>query len=144
MTEVVFISGLADKLAYASRLLRKTQRAGERVAVYGPPALLTRLDQLLWTEEERDFLPHLRLRAGEQPRSQQLRYTGVWLLDAPRPELECGPAVSLGEVDIRPLLTHRRVAELVSQDAADVRAGRERWRAYVEHGCQLQHHPQAA
>ena len=144
MAEVVFISGLADKLAYASRLLRKKHRDGERVAVFGPPALLSRLDLLLWTEPERDFLPHLRLQAGQAPSGMQRRHTGLWLLAAPDPGLRCGSAVHLGELPVDQLMGFERIAELIGDDPAEAQAGRQRWRDYASRGCAIRHHPQAA
>jgi DNA polymerase III subunit chi len=142
MTEVVFISGLADKLAYASRLLRKKHREGERVAVFGPPALLNRLDLLLWTEPEREFLPHLRLRAGQAPSDMQRRHTGLWLLEAPDPGLQCGTAVHLGELPVAQLAGFERVAELIGDDPAEAQVGRQRWREHAARGCSISHHPQ--
>ena len=62
--EVVFFTGVPDKFDFACRLVRKKYREGVRLAVYAPPGLLSRLDQALWAEPERDFLPHVRLKPG--------------------------------------------------------------------------------
>lgn len=142
MTEVVFISGLADKLAYASRLLRKKHRDGERVAVFGPPSLLQRLDALLWAEPEREFLPHLKLLPGQAPTDMQRHHTRLWLLEAPDPSLRCSSAVHLGELAVADLLVFERVAELVGDEPAEAQAGRQRWRDYAARGCPISHHPQ--
>ena len=61
MTEVEFHTGVADPLDFACRLLRKAARQGVRVLVTAPGETLGALDRLLWTFEEREFLPHVRV-----------------------------------------------------------------------------------
>lgn len=144
MAVVVFISGVDDKLAYACRLIRKKQRAGDRVAVFGPSALLGRLDQQLWTDDLQDFVPHLRLRGGESPAPAQAALTPIWLLDEPNASLQCTSAVNLGQQEVDGLLTFERIAEIVSREAEDAQAGRQRWKRYAALGCKIEHHPQSA
>lgn len=143
MPVVVFISGVGDKLAYTCRLIRKKQRAGDRVAIFGPSALLGRLDQQLWTEDPQDFVPHLRLRAGEAPQAGQIGRTPIWLLDEPDASLQCTSAVNLGQSEVQALLAFERIAEIVSRDPDDEQAGRQRWKRYAALGCKIEHHPQA-
>lgn len=144
MAEVVFITGLGEPLTYASRLIRKKHRAGERVAVFGPPPLLARLDQLLWTEDAQDFLVHLRLRPGESVDELQREHTAIWLLEAPDEALRCSTAVNLGLADVTPLAGFDRIAELVPGDPEAAKAARQRWKRYGELGLKIQHHPQDA
>lgn len=141
MAEVVFLTGAADKLGLASRLLRKKLRDGARVAVYGPAPLLTRLDQMLWADDSTSFVPHVRLRHGQAP-APQLLGTQLWLLDQPDASLRCDSAVNLG-VD-RPdwCLSHDRIAELIGPDPDERHAGRQRWKHYESQGHRLSHHPQ--
>ncbi len=61
--EVEFHTGVADKVAFACRLLRKAYRKGARVVVTGPREVLAALDRELWTFDERDFVPHARVNA---------------------------------------------------------------------------------
>ena len=63
MTQVTFYTGVPERLLYLCRLLRKAQRAGTRIAVCGPEALLARLDVRLWDFEAAEFVPHGRLDA---------------------------------------------------------------------------------
>jgi DNA polymerase-3 subunit chi len=143
MAEVVFLTGVDDKLSFACRLLRKKFREGSRVAVYGPAPLLTRLDQALWAEPQLDFLPHQRLRRGEAaPADAAL--TPVWLLESAVPGLHCDSAVNLGAEDVAALASHDRVAEVVSLDEHDRAQGQLRWRQYKAHGHALVHRPQGA
>ncbi|MBK7615889.1 MAG: DNA polymerase III subunit chi [Vitreoscilla sp.] len=143
MAEVVFLTGVDDKLAFACRLLRKKFREGSRVAVYGPAPLLTRLDQALWAEPQLDFVPHQRLRQAEAvPADAAL--TPIWLLEAAAPALQCDSAVNLGSDDVAALGSHGRVAEIVSLDEADRAEGQLRWKQYKAQGHVLLHRPQGA
>lgn len=140
MTDVAFHTGLADKPAYCCRLLRKAWRQGARVVVAGEATALGKLDALLWTFEHEEFLPHVRLRAGEQPGAAMLR-TPVWLADRPQD----APADATVLVNLGPTLASgfsrfARVIELVGSDAQDLQHGRQRWRDYQAAGVVPQKH----
>ena len=142
MTEVEFHTGVADRLGFACRLLRKAVRQGARVLVTAPPEALTELDRLLWTFEERDFLPHVRVpgaAAGLRAR------TPIWLAadaeaalagaaEAPR------VVVNLGAAAPPDLQALDRLIEVLSTDVDDVAQGRTRWRAYKAAGLTVVHH----
>ncbi|MES2714980.1 MAG: DNA polymerase III subunit chi [Pseudomonadota bacterium] len=142
MSQVDFHTGLADKLPYACRLLRKAYRAGRRVVVTGDAQQLARLDQLLWTFDPGEFIPHARLRAGEQP-AARLAPTPLWLADRPA---DAGPAdvlVNLGPAALDAVPLPARTIELVARGDDDVAAGRLRWRQHVAAGRTPTNHPQA-
>lgn len=135
MTEVEFHTGVSEPLAFACRLLRKAVRQGVRVQVTAPADTLAALDRLLWTFEERDFVPHARVPgvpASLARRTPLWLSTAVQVDDAPRVLVNLGgdmPDVA-APVD--------RVIEIVAtEDAAD---GRERWRAYKALGVPMKHH----
>ncbi len=139
MPAVDFHTGVADKLAYTCRLLRKAYRAGNRVLVAGAPEQLNRLDSLLWTFDVGEFIPHGRLRAG-QPVPAGLAPTPIWLVDlgeqgASADTLHADVLVNLGP-DLAPgYARFARVIEIVGDAPADdVAAGRQRWRQYVAAG----------
>lgn len=143
MAEVVFLTGVDDKLSFACRLLRKKFREGSRVAVFGPAPLLTRLDQALWAEAQLDFVPHQRLRRGEAvPTDAAL--TPIWLVEAAAPSLQCDSAINLGSDDVEALASHERVAEIVSLDDTDRAQGQLRWKQYKTQGHALLHRPQGS
>lgn len=142
MAEIVFLTGVADKLALAARLVRKKHREGGRLAVFGAPPLLARLDQALWVQDDSDFLPHVRLRAGEAPPPGAAQRTPVWLLDQPDASLRCESAINLGIEQVEWLLAHERIAELVGTSDDDRAAGQQRWKRYKALGHTLVHHPQ--
>ncbi|MEK8048450.1 DNA polymerase III subunit chi [Ideonella margarita] len=141
MAEIVFLSGVDDKLGYACRLLRKKYREGVRMAVYGPAPLLERLDRLLWEQEPTDFVPHLRLAPGSAVAPHLMR-TPIWLLDAPRPDVACEQALNMGSEDPAIVQLHLRVADIVGLNQDDVQAGRRRWKAYTAGGHVVKHLPQ--
>ena len=133
MTTVDFHSGVADKLGYTCRLLRKAWRAGSRVVVAGEPAQLARLDVLLWTFEPGEFIPHARLRAG-QPIAPLLARTPIWLADRPAEAGPCDVLVNLGPSLAPGYEVFGRVIEIVAESDAEVSSGRQRWRQYLAAG----------
>lgn len=139
--EVDFHTGVDDKLGYACRLLRKAWRAGKQVVVTGPAAELNRLDQLLWTFEPGEFIPHARLRAG-QAIAPRLARTPIWLAEAPA---DAGPRdvlVNLGPAALDDAAGCPRVIEIVADAPDEVDAGRERWRRYKAAGLSPRNHSQ--
>ncbi|MDP3085050.1 MAG: DNA polymerase III subunit chi [Rubrivivax sp.] len=140
MTEVEFHTGVADKLGFACRLLRKAYRKGALVVVIGPAPLLGQLDRELWTFETEDFIPHLRLPAGEVlPASAQR--TPIWLVDGVPPVGAPPVVINLGAAALADLAPFERLIEVLSDSAEDVEDGRQRWRDYRDRGLAVVHHP---
>ncbi|MBL8308338.1 MAG: DNA polymerase III subunit chi [Rubrivivax sp.] len=137
MNEVEFHTGVADRVGFACRLLRKACRQGVRVLVTASPETLAELDRALWTFEERDFLPHVRMPGAAAAVAAR---TPVWL--APRAGLEGAPRVllNLGAEPPASLDVADRLIEVVTADPDDAEAGRARWRAYKAAGLEIRHH----
>lgn len=138
--KVDFHSGVADKLVAACGFLHKAQAAGARVVVCGDAATLDRLDAALWTFEALSFVPHVRIRGAARPPASLAR-TPTWLVDdagavaAREVLLNLGPDMAAGWE------AFERVVEIVSAEADDAAAGRQRWRRYGGHdGIELVHH----
>ncbi len=142
MSQVDFHTGLADKLPYACRLLRKAYKAGLRVVVTGDAQQLARLDQLLWTFDPGEFIPHARLRAGEQAPAR-LAPTPLWLAEQPADAGACDVLVNLGPAALVDVALPARTIELVARADNEVAAGRQRWRQHVAAGRTPTNHPQA-
>ncbi len=140
MAEVEFHTGVADKLGFACRLLRKAYRKGARVAVIGPAPLLAALDRELWTFDPGDFVPHLRL-VGAAALPPAAGRTPIWLVDGALPGGAPEVLVNLGADAPADLAPFSRVIEVLSEDADDVELGRRRWRDYREQGLTVLHHP---
>ena len=142
MTEVEFHTGVADPLAFACRLLRKAIRQGARVLVTAPADVLSALDRQLWTFEDRDFVPHVRV-PGASAATAAL--TPIWLAT--------GAAATEGLADVPGLLVNlgaaaspaaaalERLIEIVGVEPDEAARGRERWRAYKAAGLSIRHHP---
>lgn len=138
MPEVAFHTGIADKSGYVCRLLRKAYRQGRQVVVTGEPGELDRLDQLLWTFEPTEFVPHLRLRAADAT-AALLQRTPIWISDQPAQAAPRDVLVNLGPDWPQGHADFARVIEVVGEDAADIASGRERWRRYRAAGTEPVH-----
>jgi DNA polymerase III subunit chi len=145
LSEVEFHTGVEEPVPFVCRLLRKAVRSGARVWVTAPAATLAELDRSLWTFEERDFLPHVRMPGASAAVAQR---TPLWLSTdcggtsmvsgAPRLLVNLGaqaPA-DLGHLD--------RLIEVVAADADGAQSGRDRWRAYKAAGLNVVHHKSGA
>ena len=140
MNEVEFHTGVADKLGFACRLLRKAYRIGARVMVTGPAVVLAALDRELWTFEERDFVPHLRLPGGAAALASR---TPIWLVEGEAPAGAPDVLVNLGAAAPADLSRFSRVIEVLSTEPDDEQAGRQRWRDYKARGLMVTHHAAA-
>jgi len=141
VTEVEFHTGVADPLVFACRLLRKAYRKGVRVVVTAPPSVLGSLDRDLWTFEQQEFVPHVRFSGGE-PSAQAAR-TPIWLVDGDLPAGAPEVLVNLGAASPADVSAYKRIIEIVSAEAEDEQAGRQRWRSYKARGLAVTHHPAA-
>jgi DNA polymerase-3 subunit chi len=138
LTEVEFHSGVADPVDFACRLLRKACRQGARVQVSAPAGTLAALDRALWTFEEREFVPHVRVPGATADVAAR---TPIWLSaqaggeGAPRVVVNLDAEVP-GDFD-----TLDRLIEIVGAEAEQAERGRNRWRAYKAAGLSITHHP---
>jgi len=144
MTAVAFHTGVADKVPYACRLVRKARQQELTAWVTGPLEVLTRLDESLWVDVPADFLAHC-LVDRAQPNWGVLRRTPVWLSEGGvDPQAGVGlPSVWIhlgGEPDLQPE-QFAKVIEVVGEDSQERQAARQRWRAYESRGLSPAHHP---
>lgn len=138
MTEIQFHFNVPDRLPYACRLLRKALRSGTSgVAVSAPAATLARLDRLLWTFDDLEFIPHLVLRAGETV-APRLARTPIWLVEHPEQGMQHPVLVHLGDDPAVGFESFARLIEIVSTDADERDAARRRWKHYAGRGYDLQ------
>jgi len=147
VTDVAFHTGLEDPVAYACRLLRKVVRQGIRSLVCADGPTLDVLDKALWTFDPQDFVPHLRLRAG-QVLPAHMERTLLWLVTDGETFITPGepPLVllRLGMLESMDIPDVDRVIELVGLDDEERRLARRRWRAYEARGVIVQHHALAS
>jgi len=142
MPQVDFHSGVAAPVHFACRLLRKAWRQGMAVLVTAPSATLAALDRELWTFEAHEFVPHVRVRAG-QAIDAALRRTPIWLCEGEPPEPSPKVLVNLGAELPDGGEPFERIIEIVSGDGEERQRARTRWRAYEARGWTIRHHPQA-
>ncbi|GAB3502646.1 DNA polymerase III subunit chi [Curvibacter fontanus] len=137
MTEVAFHFNAPDKLAYACRLLRKAVAAGSRVVVTAPADALARLDILLWTFSQTDFVAHVR-----QPAEPGLLAASpVVLTETPAQALPHRQVLlNLGTQLPAGFEQYQRVIEVVSVDDEDRQQARGRWKHYTELGYTIVRH----
>ena len=121
----------AGRLKVACRIAMKAYLAGQRVLVWhSEREELTRFDELLWTFTDTSFVPHewlgegrdapVLLSAGEPPSGP----VGVLINLAGSPELPpCAAAAG-------------RIVEIIDAEPAHREAGRARFRAYRQLGCE--------
>ena len=138
VTQVEFHSGVADPVAFACRLLRRAARQGVRVQVTAPAELLARLDLGLWTHDEQDFVPHVRMPGA--PAAVAGR-THIWLATAALHQDAPRVLMNLGNPAPADLSALERVIEIVGVEPGAVIGGRERWRAYTSLGLSPKHMP---
>ncbi|MEY4652577.1 MAG: putative polymerase chi subunit [Pseudomonadota bacterium] len=131
MTGIAFHVNLADRLAYACRLLRKAAASGSRVVVTGPQPELRALDTALWTFSAPDFLPH---GMADTLPPAVLAHTPIVLaasaVQAPHRQV----LVNLDESVPEGFEGFERLIELVSGDEPQLRQARVRWKHYADRG----------
>ncbi|QEI07704.1 DNA polymerase III subunit chi [Pigmentiphaga aceris] len=128
MTSIAFAFGAPDRLRTACEIVKRHYQAGHKVVVWcRDPARLAAFDKLLWSFEDISFVPHvfakdalaaqtpvvLTADEGETPHHQ-------WLLNLD----DAWPPI---------YARFEKLIEVVSNDAADREAARNRWRFYQ--GC---------
>ena len=134
MTEIRFYHLTRTPLERAlPALLERALAAGMRsVVIAGSEERVEALNQLLWTYEERSFLPHGSKRDGRPERQP------VWLTtEDENPNGATCLVLTDGAVSNR-VGDYQRCLDLFDgQDPAAVEAARARWKAWKEAGHQL-------
>ncbi len=137
MSTIAFHFNAPAKLAYACRLLRKATASASTVAVLGDAALLTKLDEQLWSFSPLDFVPHGRI---DSMTPEQRELTPVWLCSSARQGHGRQVLVNLTQTVPEDFDAFERVIEVVSQDEADRRSARLRWKQYSAGGHEIVRH----
>ena len=132
--QVSFYSDAADPLHYACRLVRRALASGKPVAVRVSAAQAARLDELLWSFDAAEFIPHRRWDGATPPMPGEVLLV-TDSVDLPHRGLLLNLAESLpGDA-----FQFERVLEVVGREPSLVQAGRVRYRAYLQSGAKLDH-----
>ena len=125
----------AERLHFACRLSEKIWKMGHRIFIHAPDASAAHvMDSLLWTFKDDSFVPHC-IDAGERtPLEPIIIGSG----QAPTADLDV--LVNLAEDVPTWAMDFERIAELIPPDDAGKARGRERFRHYRNHGCEVRTH----
>ena len=137
MTQVAFHIGIEDRVAYCCRLVRKVLASGAQALILGDPAMLRRLDAVLWADEATGFTPHA---LADGPAC--IAAHSPVLLAAQVPTDLVQQSVLINMSDQQPDDPHKRerVIELVSGDEHAIQEARQRWKSYKQRGFSLVNH----
>jgi DNA polymerase III subunit chi len=134
MTEIAFHVNAPDKLDYACRLLRATQKKSAQVLVLGQLDALKSLSSKLWAMSPTEFLPHCLADAEPAVLAQS---PIVLSAELPSSTTESQVLLNLGAVLPDGFQRFERLIELVGQDSDDLQAARNRWKHYKDRGYAL-------
>ena len=125
------------RLRVACRLAEKAVEQGKRVYLQTASLADTqRLDELLWTFNDRSFLPHEVATAAGASHERVMILLGEAVAPATHRQL----LVNLTDALPASVDAYERVAEIVDPDPERKRLSRERYKAYREQGCELESH----
>lgn len=135
MTRVDFYTHAPDKLELARILAGKAYRQGLRVMIYSPDSrVVADIDKRLWTTPANSFVPHCDCTAAHASA------TPVVLGEAADHLPHDNVLINLHDTTPTFFSRFERVIEIVSQDAADQDAARQRWRFYKQRGYEMHSH----
>jgi DNA polymerase-3 subunit chi len=152
MARIDFHSNVSDKLEYACRLTRKIWSAtpeGEpvrNIVMVGEKADLQKLNELLWSFNNTDFLPHCFIEdegAAETPIILTDDFASSALNTIPHADVMIHLGMRM-PADV-PALVARfpRIVEVVTVNEVERLAGRERYKAYRDLGHELHNFDQS-
>ena len=124
------------RLRYACRLAEQEAERGSRVYLQtGSTGDTQRLDDLLWTYNDRSFLPH-EIAGGTPPHPRVM----VMLGEVNAPPSHRDLLINLTDSCAPDAGTYPRIAEIVDVDPDRKRKARERYKQYREQGLTLESH----
>lgn len=139
MTTIDFYFNADDRFQVACRLAGKALVQKKRMLIYAPePEAASRIDKLLWTWPAIGFVPHC------APHDPLAAHTPVLVASDPGEVGDCGLLLNLGAQCPPHFERFERLLEVVSTDAAEREAGRERYRFYQARGYKISNHDLAA
>lgn len=135
MTRVDFYTHAPDKLDLARILTGKAYRRGLQVMIYSvDPQVVADLDKRLWTMPANSFLPHCDCMAAHAS------VTPVVLGESADHLPHDQVLINLHDTTPTFFSRFERVIEIVSQEATDQDAARQRWRFYKQRGYEMSSH----
>ena len=135
MTSIDFYFNAGDRLQVACRLAGKSVAQGKRILIYAPqPETASRIDKLLWTWPAIGFVPHCAAHDAAAPD------TPVLIAATEETPPGCELLLNLS-ADCPPHFERfERLLEVVAAQDDERKAGRERYRFYLDRGYQISNH----
>lgn len=135
MTRVDFYSNAPDKLDLARIIAQKAYRQGLNIMVHSTDSqLLAELDRQWWLEAATGFLPHCPAEAGYAAITPIILGTDIGHL------AHSDVLINLDHVTPSFFSRFQRLIEIVSTEAVDRGAARQRWRFYQQRGYATTNH----
>jgi DNA polymerase III subunit chi len=134
MTEIAFHVNAPDKLDYACRLLRATQKKSAQVLVLGQMDALKALSRKLWSLSATEFMPHCFAGDSAYVLAHSPIVLSTQLIES---SLQSQVLLNLGAPLPSGFERFERLIELVGQDSDDLQAARTRWKHYKDRGYAL-------
>ena len=135
MTTIDFYFNAADPLQVACRLAAKAIGQKKRMLVHAPDAeLATRIDRMLWTWPAIGFVPHC---AVHDPLAAE---TPVLIRSGEESPSDCQVLLNLGPQCPPHFERFDRLLEVVGAGEDERKAGRERYKFYLERGYKIANH----
>lgn len=124
---------------FCCRLAEKAWKLGNTVFVRTDDDHETGvLDELMWTYNDRSFLPHTRQAGNTQNAPDD--ETPIIIGNNTRPAAAPDLLINLGSDIPDQNLSTARIAEILNEDTAIKKLGRLRYSQYDKNKCQLHHH----
>ncbi len=131
MTEVVFHTGVPDRLRHACKVARKALRSESHLVITGDEEVLERMDQMLWGMGPHSFVAHCRADAP----APMLEASCIVLALPGQAVAQHAALLNLGDGIPADFGRYAKVIEVVpAQGDAQVQQARQRWRQYRELG----------
>ncbi len=134
MTEIAFHVNAPDKLDYACRLLRATQKKSAQVLVLGQLDALKSLSSKLWSMTATEFMPHCFAGDSADVLAHSPIVLSAQLIES---NVQSQVLLNLGAPLPAGFERFERLIELVGQDSDDLQAARTRWKHYKDRGYAL-------
>lgn len=135
MTSIDFYFNAPDRLQVACRLAGKALAQKQRLLVYAPEAdTAGRIDRMLWTWPATGFVPHC------MAHDRLAAETPVLIAAGDETPPDCELLLNLGGECPPHFERFQRLLEVVGADEEERKAGRARYRYYLDRGYRIANH----
>jgi DNA polymerase-3 subunit chi len=135
VTSIDFYFNADDRLQVACRLAAKAVKQNQRMLIYAPDAeTASRIDRVLWTWPAIGFVPHCAVHA---PLAAE---TPVLIASGEESPAGCEVLLNLGAECPPHFERFPRLLEVIATGEEERKAGRGRYRYYIDRGYRIANH----